>query len=163
VSTALAIALTVLLVIGSLVFVFFEIITPTFGPLAALGVASAVGAVAVAATVSRTAAVVLAIGLVVALPAYVILLVKLMPRLPLAKGLFLQKVPDATGAASPDAATLESLVGKEGLAETLLRPSGAVRVGGRRIIARAESGLIPKGSAVRIVSASGTDVIVRKI
>jgi membrane-bound serine protease (ClpP class) len=162
-TTSLAIAMMVLLILASLVLLLFEFLTPTFGPLAILALASAAGAVAVAASISRTLAVVLTVSLLIGLPVYVVLMIRLLPRLPLAKGLFLQKAPDATGTALPDAVALDSLVGKEGAAETMLRPSGTIRVEGRRIAARAESGLISKGSAVRIVSAGGSDVVVREI
>jgi membrane-bound serine protease (ClpP class) len=55
------------------------------------------------------------------------------------------------------------LLGREGVAETLLRPSGAVRIDDRRIIASAESGLIEKGTAVKVVRVTGNDVVVRRI
>jgi len=53
-------------------------------------------------------------------------------------------------------------VGRTGMAETLLRPSGAIRVDGKRIIALSESGIITKGQPVKVVRAGGSNVIVRK-
>ena len=65
----------------------------------------------------------------------------------------------ATG--TPDADAMSSLIGKIGVAETILRPTGAVRIEGRRVTAAAESGIIDKGAAVKVVSTDGTSVVVR--
>jgi membrane-bound serine protease (ClpP class) len=157
------IALIVLLVLAGLVLFLFELLTPTFGPLAAMGLAAFAGAVWLAFTISPVTGVIVLIALLVAVPAYVVFLVRSLPKLPGAKKLFLEKVPQLTATGMPDAAAMESLVGKTGMAETLLRPSGAVRIEGRRVVAVAESGIIEKGATIKVIASSGMNLVVRAI
>ena len=157
------IAVIVLLVLAALVLILFEILTPTFGPLAALAVAALVGAIWLTASLSRLAALILGLCLLVVIPAYFFLLVRALPRSPIGRKLFLEKVPDQSGAGLPQAPRLQAMVGLKGVADTLLRPDGAVRIKGQRIVATAESGIIEKGEAVKIVAAGETSVIVRRL
>lgn len=160
---ATTIALIFLLVLAGLVLLLFELLTPTFGPLAALGIAALVGAVWLAYTISGTFGTILLLVLVVIVPVYIAMIIRKLPNLPGAKNLFLKNVTHTTASGTPDAQALELLVGKIGKAETLLRPSGAVRVEGRRVSAVAESGIIEMGTDVKIIAARGTDVIVRPV
>jgi membrane-bound serine protease (ClpP class) len=157
------IAFIVLLILAGFVLILFELLTPTFGPLAAMGLAAFGGAVYLGFTISTAAGVILLLAMLVVVPAYVVLLVRSLPRLPGAKKLFLEKVPSLTATGMPDAAALEPLVGKVGTAETMLRPSGAVRIDGKRVVAVAESGVIDKGAAIKVISTSGMNLIVRAI
>ncbi len=58
---------------------------------------------------------------------------------------------------------LENLLGKEGTADTDLRPSGWVQVGEQRIFVVTEGSFIDKGSSVKILSVDGNRVVVRQI
>ena len=55
------------------------------------------------------------------------------------------------------------LVGREGVAHTMLRPSGTALVDGKRLDVVAESGMIERGSAIKIVAVQENHVVVRKI
>jgi membrane-bound serine protease (ClpP class) len=55
------------------------------------------------------------------------------------------------------------LVGREGVAQTLLRPSGMALLDGKRLDVVAESDMIERGSAIKVVAIDGTRVVVRKI
>jgi membrane-bound serine protease (ClpP class) len=55
------------------------------------------------------------------------------------------------------------LVGEQGVAQTVLRPSGMALVGGKRHDVVAESGMIESGSAIKVVAVEGTRIIVRKL
>jgi membrane-bound serine protease (ClpP class) len=57
----------------------------------------------------------------------------------------------------------EELIGREGVAHTYLRPSGTAFVAGKRMDVVAESGVIERGSAIKVVNVDGSQVIVRKI
>lgn len=61
------------------------------------------------------------------------------------------------------AAPTASLVGREGVAQTVLRPSGMAVIDGRRMDVVAESGMIERGSVVRVVQVDGPRVVVKKI
>lgn len=58
---------------------------------------------------------------------------------------------------------LENLLGKEGAADTDLRPSGWVQVGEKRIFVVTEGSYIDKGLSVKILSVDGNRVVVRQI
>ncbi len=55
---------------------------------------------------------------------------------------------------------LRDLIGLEGVALTPLRPSGAVKIGDKRIDVVTEGGFIPSGSLVKVIKVEGTRVIV---
>ncbi|MDX2001663.1 MAG: NfeD family protein [Chitinophagales bacterium] len=58
---------------------------------------------------------------------------------------------------------LNQLVGSEGIAATDLRPAGKVDIGEQRYDATADSALISKGNAVKVVKAQGNYLIVRAV
>ena len=157
------IAIVVLLILAGMVMIFFEFLTPTFGPLAVMGLACLGGAAWQCFTISTFAGVISIAAMLVGLPVYILAMVRIMPRLPLTRSLFLHKFPVSTASGSPVTPELLDLVGKTGVAETLLRPGGAIRVEGRRVDAQAESGIIPAGQAVKVVAVGMGNVIVRRV
>ncbi len=152
------IAVTILL---GLVLMLLEIITPTFGVLFGLGLMSFAVAIWRGFAVDATLGWTLLIALLAAIPAYFVILVKFLPHSPLGRHIFLGKAPSAQNDAAPESPRLSELVGKQGRAETPLRPGGAVRIDGSRIMARAERGFIESGTTVTVIKAHGTDVVVR--
>lgn len=60
-------------------------------------------------------------------------------------------------------AAMQSLVGQEGEAYTILRPSGKVKIGDQVFDAIAESSWIPKGSNVKVIRHEATQIYVRKV
>jgi membrane-bound serine protease (ClpP class) len=161
VNTEIAIIVSALIV--GLVLLLVEIITPTFGILIGIGIISFSVAVWRSFLVSEFLGWTMLIALGVLIPAYLVMVVKLLPRSPLGRLLFLGKAPKATSDAAPESPALSVLVGQQGVAETPLRPGGAVRVGGQRIMARAERGMIDAGTSVKIIKAHGHDVVVRPL
>ncbi|HUS48349.1 MAG TPA: NfeD family protein [Phycisphaerae bacterium] len=157
------IAWIVLLVLAALVLLLFELITPTFGMLAGLALAALVGAVWLTFGLSNVAGVVMIVAIVMGVPAYVLLLVKVLPRMPVGRKLFLGRRDKATGEGSPKTDAFQALVGKTGKTETMLRPAGMIRIDGQRISATAESGIIEKDQPVKIISAGTGNVVVRKV
>lgn len=155
----LSLAIT-LLIVTAVIFAL-EVVTPSFGILAVLGVGAYAGAVYFAFIVSPVVGFLFLLAGFLGTPLYLYGLVKILPRSPIGKRMFLKAAPSATNDAVPDAASLAELVGKTGKAETYLRPSGVVRIDGRRVDARAERGMIDKGTSVTVLRAGGTDVVVR--
>jgi membrane-bound serine protease (ClpP class) len=154
----------VALLVGSLIVLFLEILTPTFGLLAILGVAGLVAAAWIAFMQSTTFGVLLSVGILIVVPGYLVALVKILPKTRVGQMLFLTQ-RDQLGKAegNPEAELYEQLVGSIGVAETPLRPAGAVRVAGKRIDAMAEGGFIEKGEKVKIIRVSGPSSVVRKV
>ena len=58
---------------------------------------------------------------------------------------------------------LRVLVGKEGVAETVLRPSGKVRIDGVTYDAHSEGAWIEPGARIRVLEARASEVVVREI
>ena len=91
---------------------------------------------------------------------------KVLPYTPIGKGLILSNPePDNPDAIESGAqlAQRAALVGQEGAAQTDLRPIGVVKIDGHRHDAVAETGYIPAGSKVKVVSADGIQLKVRQI
>lgn len=55
------------------------------------------------------------------------------------------------------------LIGQEGVAQSILRPTGVALVQGKRLDVVAESGMIERGSPVRVVAVEENRIIVRKV
>jgi membrane-bound serine protease (ClpP class) len=157
------ILLIVVLVVASAALLVLEICTPMFGLLSVLSMGCLVGAVAFCFHLSQVAGIVAVVVALVGYPVLVIVAVKVIPRTHLGRRLVLSRSQAPPGDATPEAPGLRSLLGREGVAETLMRPGGAIRVDGQRIIAAAESGVILKGTAVKVVRVEGSNVVVRAI
>ena len=157
------ILLILALLVGSLVLLAAEICTPTFGLLAVAGVGCLVGVVYLCFTITPVLGVVAIVALVFLIPLYLWAMIKYLPRTPLGRVLQLRALRKDRGEGTPDAAELEALLGRTAVAETTLRPSGAIRVDERRIIATAETGFIKEGATVKIIKAVGMNVVVREV
>jgi len=88
---------------------------------------------------------------------------KTLPKTGLGRRMGLRREAVQAGEGTPEAEDLSRYIGRVTTAETLLRPSGFVRIDGNRIVAEAESGLIEKGRQVKVIRAGGTSVTVRKV
>lgn len=58
---------------------------------------------------------------------------------------------------------LEELVGKSGATLTMLRPSGAAKIEGKRVDVVTEGTFLPKNTQVKVVMVKGNRVVVRKV
>jgi len=157
------ILLIIVLVLAAMALIVTEICTPTFGLLGLVAIGALAWAVYICWTISEVLGIVAAIVAVVCTPIFIVIAVKIIPKTPLGRRLALRRARAVPGGGTPEAEDLQRLVGRETTAETLLRPSGTIRIDGRRLVAQSESGLIEKGAAVRIIQAAGTHVIVRKV
>ena len=157
------ILLILVLLVGSLLLFAAEVCTPTFGLLAVAGVGCLVGVVYLCFTVSPVLGVVAIVALVFLIPAYLWAMIKYLPRTALGRILQLKARSRNPGEGTPDAAELEALLGRSAVAETTLRPSGAIRIDKKRVIATAEAGFIEEGATVKIVKAVGMNVVVREV
>lgn len=152
-----------ILLIAACIMFLLEVCTPSFGILAFLGVGTEIIAVFYGFRISPGVGFIILVSAIIGTPVYLYFMVKLLPSSPLGKKLFLKDAPDATNEATPEANELAELVGQIGTAECDLRPSGTVRVNGKRIVALAEREMIDKGQKIRIIKSGGTDVVVREV
>lgn len=59
--------------------------------------------------------------------------------------------------------SLHGLMGKEGVAETDLRPVGRIRVDHRMVDAQARSGFLTRGTRVEVIAISGNRLVVKPL
>ena len=154
--------LIVALLIAALLLFAAEVCTPIFGLLGGAGMACLAAMVYLFFKIDPAAGIVAVVALIFLLPVYLWAMVKYLPRTPIGRRLQLGPKRKKAGEGTPAAEEQEALVGKAGVAETILRPSGAIRVDGKRVIATAETGFIPDGAKVKIIKAVGMNVIVRE-
>lgn len=157
------IILIIVLIVLALALIVIEICTPMFGLLGLLALAALTWAVYLGFTLSPVLGIVMIVAMIVALPVFIVWAVKVLPSTGLGRRLALLRKPTGAGEGTPEAEGLSGLIGTETTAETVLRPSGTIRVDGRRIVAQAEGGFIERGAKVRVVRTAGSHVVVRKI
>jgi membrane-bound serine protease (ClpP class) len=162
-----AILIIILLIVLALVLVAMEILTPSFGLLTLGALGAMAAAVWVAASMINTfIAILLIIAFIIGVPMYVYAMLNYLPKTRWGGKIFLAPSGDAEaweGSGVPESRDFEKYVGKDGVAETALRPSGAVRIDGKRIVAVAEGGLIESGSRIHVVRAEDMSLVVRKV
>lgn len=158
---------TVLMIVamaaGGLILLVAEICIPSMGLLALAAIACFGGAIYECFTISQALGVLTLLATAIILPIYLYLVVKKLPGSFLGKLLTLKADLKPAGEGTPEASQQKPLVGRKAVAETNLRPSGAIRVDGQRLIATAESGFISRGATVEILKAVGMNVVVREV
>lgn len=159
----MTVALILALLLVALVLFAAEVCTPTFGVLAVAGLGCLAGAVYLCFTLNPVFGLTVVVVLVFAIPAYLYVMIKYLPNTPIGRILQLRARKAEPGEGTPVAEAEQSLIGRTALAETILRPSGAIRIDGRRVHATAETGFIDKGTKVKVVGTVGMNVVVREV
>ena len=155
--------LIVVLYLAAMALVVLEICTPFFGLISVLGLGCLTATVYLCFQLSQLTGIIATVATVMAFPLFVIWAVRTIPKTPLGRRLALKKELVAPGEGTPQADQLRQLVGREGVAETLLRPGGMILLDGQRLDAAAESELIEKGSRVRVLRVTVNSLVVRKV
>ena len=157
------ILLIVVLILGGMALILAEILTTFFGTLSLGALACFAYAVYRCFLISPTAGIGMVIALLIGIPIYIMYLVRWLPHTRMGHRLTLGDKPTATGEQATGEADTETLVGAQGETLSILRPSGTVRIGTRRLTARAESGFIAAGTPIKVISATAFSVIVRPL
>ena len=100
----------------------------------------------------------LALGLTAAL-----LVGRFLPNIPVANRLLLSPPEEEAGAADATAARAAALLGAVGVAVTVLRPAGSVRLGDDFVDVVTDGGYVPAGARVQVVEVEGNRVVVKEI
>jgi membrane-bound serine protease (ClpP class) len=162
-STFAPLAWSALLVLLGLTLVICEVFIPSGGVLGFLSIMSLLSGIVLAfheggpnvgfAVLTVTA---------VLVPAALALAFRYWPQTPMGRRLLLD-VPNAEDVMpdNPQRRTLRQLVGKLGVAKSLMMPSGAVLVDGRVTDALSEGVPIEAGQQIRVVDVRGNQVLVR--
>lgn len=140
--------------------IVIEMLAPTVGLLAGLGVAAMLYSVVLAlgGTMNAIGALVAAMAIAVLV---FILIVKRLPSSKLWRRLVLHD-STTTESGYVSAESRVELVGCTGRAETELRPSGRALVAGQPVDVVSEGAFIGKGAAIVVVSVNGSHVVVRE-
>jgi membrane-bound serine protease (ClpP class) len=152
-----------LLLLVGLALVIVEVFIPSGGILGFLSIAALVSGVVMAFYHRGAETGFLFLGITaVAVPVALVLAFRWWPHTPMGRRLLLE-VPDADEVLpdTPHRRFLREMVGKIGVAKTLMLPSGAIVVEGHTIDALSEGMPIEAGQRVRVLEVRGHRVLVR--
>jgi membrane-bound serine protease (ClpP class) len=153
---------TLLFAVGILLAVA-EILIPSHGILTVLSIGSFVSAVAVAFLMGTTPGVVTLLAAIVLAPFLIYVLLRVWPHTPVARRLILSEPTGIAKAGDLAHYDPKALVGRVGVAKTMLRPSGKMTLDGRPIDCVTEGDLVPAGRKVKILAVEGARVVVRPV
>ena len=147
--------------LAGVLMIIVEILLPTVGLLAGLGVAAMLYSIVLALGGDIGALAALGIALVISVALF-LLIVSRLPSSRLWNKIVLQK-SSRTEEGYVSAAEQSDLVGKSGEVLTELRPSGTARIDGRPVDVISEGAFISKGKSVVVLSVNGSRVVVREM
>ncbi len=150
-----AIALTCV----ALMLFFAEIFIPSFGLISLVALGCMAGSVALAFQAGAGVGYLFMVLNALAIPVVVVVAFKLLPRSPLVLSQTFEDKKPKTPAVHSD----EALVGREGVAETDLRPAGKAEIDGRRVDVLTGGEYIESGTRVKVVRVEGARVFVRMV
>lgn len=156
--------LPVFLFVTGLLAIFIEFFIPAFGIIAIVGIGSIIASTAMAfKRYSTLYGYIFLVLTVVGVPGLILIGLKNFPRTFFGRKLILwtSQKPEE-GYVSSNTERFLSILGKEGITITKLRPSGIAEIGGKRISVVTEGGMIEKGKKVRVVKIEGSRVVVRE-
>lgn len=165
----------VVLLAASIVLLLLELFVPSGGLIGALAAVAAVGSVVAFFRYDTTWGFVATGSYLVLGPIAIIYGLKWWIHSPIGRRMILSNPgevdpldPDAPSPQSPEharaerTAQLRQLIGARGVALTMLRPVGTVKIDGQRLDALADGGMIETGSAVVVTDIQDNQVKVRK-
>ena len=85
---------------------------------------------------------------------------KFLPKIPIAKGIFLNKT--AEGWSGTEAGNNDYL-NKEGTAQTVLRPAGFATIDGERVDVVSQGEMIQKGEPIKVIEVEGNRIVVARL
>jgi len=145
----------------AVVIFFFELFLPSGGMLGFIATAALVTGIVLLFNVNTLLGLIGTLVALIAVPLLVLLAMRLWPHTPIFRWLVLKNPQqtdlNAVGAGEP------GLVGAEGICLTELRPVGTCLVSGKRYDCISEDGILQTGTRIRVVSADGFQVKVRRL
>lgn len=146
--------------LGGILMIIVEILLPTVGLLAGIGVAAMLYSIVLALGGDIGALSALGISLLLS----IVIFMLIVSRLPSSRLWNKVVLRDSSRAERGFVSTQEhpELVGKTGEVLTELRPSGTARIDGQPVDVISEGSFIPKGTQIVVLSVNGSRVIVRE-
>ena len=149
-----------LLVVGLVLFVI-EAMIPSFGVIGVTGAIAAIAAVVLAFQTGPVGGFMFLILAVVGGPFAFFMGFKLLPKMPFGRN-FILTGPGDSREQTVDAG-VKHLEGKEGVAASMLRPTGIAVVDNERVAVQTEGEIIEKNSRVKVVKIVGNKVFVERV
>lgn len=144
-----------------IILILIEIFMAGFGLFGILGIISIIASIVVGSFSTTHILLSILIAIFITIVASVIVFKYFGYRGPLKRLVLLTSTSTEKGYVSNE--NREDLVGKIGIAETPLRPSGTVIVDEERLDVVSEGGYIEKGKKIKIISSVGSRIVVREI
>lgn len=154
----MSLALAVGLLGLGLALIVAEVLFPSLGLLSLLATAALVAAVLVAFGESTATGVKFLVAVALLVPGALLIGLKLFPRSPMGRHMVSPGL-SFEGEAATDARD-RAAIGREGLVESALRPTGIARIDGRRVDVVTRGELLEPGTRVRVVEVSGNRLVV---
>lgn len=152
---------TLLLLLG-LALIVLEMFIPSGGVLGLLSTLSILAAIVLAFVDGPGTGLAFVLTTVVAIPAILAAAVRVWPDTPMGRHILLRvPTPEEVLPDSPLRRELKSLVGKYGVARSVMLPSGVVVIDGQPIDAIGQGVAIEPGQRIKVVEVRGTRVVVR--
>lgn len=151
----------IVLFLGGILCLIVEILTPTVGLLAGVGVAAMLYSIILGLGGDRYAFMLFWVSLTLAMLLFALIVKKLPSSRFWNKVVLHNRLVSQQGYVSAE--TKEDLLGKEGTVLTELRPSGSALIDGTPVDVVSEGTFIQKGEHVKVILANGARVVVRKI
>ena len=152
---------TLVLLLG-LALIVLEIFVPSGGVLGLLSTISILAAIVLAFFDGPGTGLAFVLTTVVAIPAILAAAVRVWPDTPMGRHILLRvPTPEDVLPDSPLRRELKSLVGKRGIAKSVMLPSGVVIIDGQPIDAIGQGVAIEPGQRIKVVEVRGTRVVVR--
>lgn len=148
------------LFLGGILCILIELLLPTVGLLAGLGVAMLLYSVLLALGGDMSAVTAMAIALLVSVVAFILIAKRLPTSRLWAKVVLKDESTSAKGYVS--AAEDTTLLGKRGRVRTELRPSGTADIDGKLVDVVSEGAFLPVGTEVVVREVHGSRVVVRQ-
>jgi membrane-bound ClpP family serine protease len=159
----LGIGAAVVLVIVALLMIFGEVMIPSGGALSIGAIVVFVAAFVIGFGESMEAGLALVAATVGAVPLTLVAAFKVFPRTPIGKAVIL------SGDARPDGTRAvvdpheKALLGRSGVAVTVLRPSGEAEIDGEMIDVVTGGEMVEAGAKVQVTEVQGNRIVVRPI
>jgi membrane-bound serine protease (ClpP class) len=155
----------ILLFVIGFVALFLELFVPAAGIIGAAGIISMIVATVLAYdALGKLVGTLFLVGVLIGTPAMIMLGLKAFPKSFAGKLLILTKsFEQKEGYTSADQDKFDALLGKEGRAYTMLRPSGMVLIDGKKYSVVTSGEMIQKDENVRVIRVEGNRIVVRRI
>lgn len=151
-----------LLMLIGLGLVVLEMFIPSGGILGFLATVAVLSSIVLAFLNGPGTGLAFVLTTVVAVPAVLAVAVKVWPETPMGRRFLLGvPTPEEVLPDSPLRRELKSLLGKHGVAKSVMLPSGVVTIDGQTIDAVAQGMAIEAGQRIEVVEVRGTRVVVR--